>query len=149
MTKEELAAALDGSQYNPGVNMIPNRLDREVKASLLVVAYGASDNLLEFEGAWHDEFDANDECVVMIDTKGPIATEREDSDDDETMLAYLLRKRDAKHYVEALWSPDEPGNYSWIIAATVPAATFEIYEDEEHFCRGIVFSVEDVAKDRA
>jgi DNA-binding XRE family transcriptional regulator len=47
------------------------------------------------------------------------------------------------HKIEAIWSPEEPA-CSWLIKTDIPHATFDITEDGELFCRGIVFSIDDL-----
>jgi hypothetical protein len=49
--------------------------------------------------------------------------------------------------VQAVWCPrDENGKIwaSWKIQTDIPHETFDIMEDGELFCRGVVFHVDDV-----
>ena len=52
MTKEELAEKLNGMEYRTD---IPKELIEQAKENGLVVVYGYSDDLIEFEGAFYDE----------------------------------------------------------------------------------------------
>ena len=62
MTKEELAKMIDGSEY-------PFTLWPEHEAAKhgLIVVYGASDDLMEFEGAIRDEFDCFEGGTALVD----------------------------------------------------------------------------------
>ena len=54
MTKEELAARIDGCEYGRELTDVEIALAKE---SGLVVVYGCSDDLMEMDGALTDEFD--------------------------------------------------------------------------------------------
>ena len=41
--------------------------------------------------------------------------------------------------IEALWDPGD--GYSWRYATEIPHATFEIREDDQPYCQGIVFAL--------
>lgn len=59
------------------------------------------------------------------------------------MLAeYVQRQKSAKS-IEALWCKED--GYSWTYKTEIPHATFEVVEDEEPYCRGIVFALADLA----
>ena len=44
--------------------------------------------------------------------------------------------------MKAVWGEE---GYSWTYETAIPHATFEILEDEEKYCRGIVFDIKDLA----
>jgi len=44
--------------------------------------------------------------------------------------------------VDALWAKED--GYSWTYRTDIPHATFEIVEDGEPYCRGIVIDVADL-----
>ena len=52
----------------------------------------------------------------------------------------LIIRKDATT-IKSLW--DREG-FSWILETEIPHSTFVIMEDGETYCRGIVFSLEDV-----
>jgi hypothetical protein len=136
--RDEIAAALNGSEY-------PLRLTTELKAQAkaagVVIIYGASDDLMEFDGAISDEIGANCGVVALIDAAGVLSRDAIDDDDDEAIAAYVVRKKSAMQ-IEALWCKE--GDYSWTYCTQIPHATFEIVEDGEPYCRGLVISITDL-----
>lgn len=138
MNAKELAMLLTGREYR---NEITRGEQADAKAAGLVVAFGASDDLLEFRGAIDDEVGCYDGTAI-VDRKGVLADfEDIDRDDKEEMREYFKRE-DGGVKVEAKWE-GEPG-YSWIITTTIPHETFEIEDDGEKYCRGIVFALVDL-----
>ncbi len=114
---------------------------RAAKAAGLVVVYGASDDLMEFEGAIRDEFDCYNGGIALVDGQGLLDRDRIEEDDDEGVAEFVARKKAARK-IEALWCA-EPG-YSWTYRTDIPHATFEVVEDGEPYCRGIVFALADL-----
>lgn len=136
MTKEELAAQLNGSEY-------PIRLSHAVvsaaKASGLLIIYGASDDLIEFAGAWEDEAGAYDGGTVQFDRDGIVPAFENVLHEPEAVRKWQeVQKRAVT--VEALWCAEE--GYSFTYKTDVPHATFEVVEDGEPYCRGIVIALE-------
>lgn len=140
MTKEELAAKLSGIAY-PADRHITTELINQAAAAGLVIVYGASDDLMEFEGAVRDELGCYDGGTALVDANG-LLPERENIEDDDELADYFARKPAAQP-IEALWC-DEPG-YSWTYRTAIPHATFEIIDDGEPYCRGIVFALAELA----
>lgn len=112
MTKEQLAARLNGRQYGDEITRAEEQLAKE---NGLVVIFGASDDLCEMRGAINDEFDCYD--------GGEIECE------------------DYSGKLRAIWCPENGG--SWGYETNLPYATFNIYEDSELYCVGIVVELEE------
>jgi len=140
MTKEELAARLNGSQY-PVHRAITSDLRQAAKAAGLVIVYGASDDLMEFDGAVYDEVGCYDGGTVRVDARG-VLPYRDCLETDEEIVQYTARKQTARA-IEALWC--KVVGYSWPYKTDIPHATFEVVEDCEPYCRGIVFALADLA----
>lgn len=139
MNAKELAMLLTGCEYRQEIDRTE---EHQAKAAGLVVAFGASDDLLELRGAVHDETGAWGGCRVRVDRAGLIPDfENVDRDDEDELRRYFKREGGGIE-VEAAWE-GEPG-YSWIIKTAVPHETFEIVDDGESYCRGIVFSLADI-----
>jgi hypothetical protein len=139
MNKEELAKLLDGSEY-------PFRLNREIgdqaKEDDLLVIYGMSDDLMELYGAIRDEYGCFDGGSFMIDDQGILLPWDEgEYEDEESAEQYFKRKPKAK-MLEALWCEEE--EYSWTYKTDIPYACFDIVEDGEKYCRGIVIDLKDL-----
>lgn len=135
MNAKELAAQLDGTQY-------PVRISKELataaKAAGLVIVYGASDDLMEFEGMIRDELGAYEGTTAYITPAGLLQNE---CDNDE--CPHFEKLKEAAATIEALWDSD---GYSWAYKTAIPHETFEIVEDGEKYCRGIVFTLADAVR---
>lgn len=114
MTKEELAAILDGRQYCKETSF---EIEQLAKDNNLLIVFGASDDLCEFRGAIYDEFGCYDGGEI----------ECED----------LLEK------IEAVWS-EKDGEPSWSYKTDIPHSEFKIYEDDELYCIGIVIDIGEI-----
>lgn len=138
MNAKELAAQLNGIQYPV---RIPKPLTDAAKAAGLVIIYGSSDDLMEFEGAIYDELGCYDGGTAFVDAKGLLPA-RDQIEDDDELKDYFARQPNAKP-IEALWCQE--GEYSWTYKTNVPHETFEVWEDgEPPYCRGIVFALKDL-----
>jgi len=138
MNSEELATMLDGIEYP--VRIQSNILDQAKKSGLGIV-HGASDDLMEFGGVITDEAGCYDGGIVRIDKTGVIPDFGDVEHEVEECRKWLARDKEARS-IEALWGK-EPG-YSWTYVTNIPHTTFEVMEDGGHYCRGIVFSVDDL-----
>lgn len=138
MTKEELAATLNGREYT---EEITDAEADNAKTAGLVVVFGASDDLMEFRGAIYDEQGAYNGGTALVDANG-LLPEREQIDDDEKLEDFFKRRKTA-HKIEALWCKE--AGYSWTFKTKIPHASFEVVEGAEKYCRGIIFALKDVA----
>ncbi len=142
MNKEELAAQLDKSQYPVRID---NKLLIEADKENLVIVYGASDDLIELQGAINDEAGAYNGGKITIDRKGILPDWEvlmEDSPTKAQVREYFDREKRSA-IIEALW--DNEG-YSFTYKTSLPHATFEVLEGDEKYCRGIVFSLSDISQ---
>lgn len=130
-----LAQKLNGIEYG----VIPSDMVDYAKEHGLVVVTGCSDDLIEFDGAIIDEDGCFDGGHSHFDKTG--------------------FTDDGKNHIDIIWCgkiKDEPaGNpeefqtptgtmITWCYKTDIPHFTFMMYEDDEPYCRGIVFSIEDV-----
>jgi hypothetical protein len=130
MDIKEFAQTLDNRQYD-----YPQFTKEELqiaKDNGFVIVCGASDDLMEFYGALEDEGDCFEGGKVYFDQYGVFQ--------DGTKCDSVI---------EAFWCDeyfkDENGNViTWTYKTDIPHETFMIYEDEEPYCRGIVFKLEDI-----
>ena len=124
MTAKELANRLDGRQVLEEITKDEERLAKE---SGLVAVFGYSDDNIEFRGAIDDEFGAWEGGTFWVYQSGRVwNTDR---------LPGECKK------IEALWCDGE--GPAWAYRTDIPHETFNIYEDDELFCIGIVFSVKE------
>lgn len=134
MTAQEAAAKLDGNQYREEGS---KELFAEMKTAGLVAVFGASDDLMEFRGAVDDEVGCFDGGEASFTRDGLLNNECSEED-----CPYHARLEKNATPIKALWC--EVDGFSWTYETTIPHATFIIMEDDEPYCRGIVFALADV-----
>lgn len=122
MTAKELADLLDGREYG---NEITASEAKAAAEAGLVVVFGASDDLIEFRGAIDDEGGCFNGGIIYFDRDG-VAQDGEEKE----------------FSIKAIWCGQN--DYSWSYEADFPHRSFAILEDGEPYCRGIVFSVDDL-----
>lgn len=141
MTREDAAAVLNGSEYG---NEGSRETFAQMKGAGLVAVFGASDDLIEFRGALYDEIGAYDGTSLRIDGEGIVPTFDAVSDTgDEDQVGDYFRRKHGAASIDALWAAE--AGYSWTFRTSIPHATFEVVEDGEPYCRGIVFALVDAA----
>lgn len=131
MVLKKFAEMLHGRQYR-----YPQFTKEEIqiaKDNNFVIVYGASDDLVEFDGAITDEGDCWEGGKILVEAipgggvvDGAVKT--------PTFLFHL----------EIKWckDKDENGNIiSWTYNVPIEHENFMIYEDEKPYCRGFVFKV--------
>lgn len=132
ITPATIADRLNGRQYRKEITR-----DEEVELNALgiVIVYGASDDLMEFGGAIHDEVDCNNGGTAFLTVEGLLENDCGDSE-----CPYFEKIKLAAIPIEAIW--DKEG-YSWIYHTDIPHVPFDIMEDDEKYCRGIAFYLAD------
>jgi hypothetical protein len=147
LTKEALAATLTGRQYT---HEITHSEEDAAKESGLLVVYGASDDLVELRGAIEEELSAYDGTEVLLGRDGEIVPSADGMERDEEeilekygVLEVARMRAGAAHAIRARWGEEKDGP-SWTFETDLPHATFEVLEDDEVFCRGIVIDMRDV-----
>lgn len=127
MNIKEFASLLDNRECK-----YPQFTKEEIqiaKDNGFVIVYGASDDLMEFEGAIYDEADCFDGGTVYFDKNSV--------------------KDNAANMIEGIWCDDEKvdenGNViTWTYKTDVPHEIFMIYDGSEPYCEGIVFKLSDL-----
>lgn len=131
MDIKEFAKSISGKEY--GYPQFTKEEIETAKENRFVIVYGASDDLMEFEGEICDEGGCFDGGNVYFNETGVI------HDD----LATSFDK-----CIKAIFCGEEKGEdgqkITWTYETEIPHETFMIYEGGEPYCRGIVFSIEDV-----
>jgi hypothetical protein len=141
MNAKELAAKLNGIEYPA---RIPPELIKAAKADGLVIVYGVSDDLMEFEGAISDEVGCYGGGDAFLDAEGllPSFDDLCDNKDVRGLRDYFARF-DGFQEIEPIWNAE---GYSWIYKTDIPHVCFDVMEDGEKYCRGIVFSLADLKR---
>ncbi|MFZ4618682.1 MAG: hypothetical protein ACOYM2_21160 [Rectinemataceae bacterium] len=137
MTTKEWAARLNGIEY-PAHEV--ESWQAEAAKDGVVIVYGMSDDLIEFAGAINEEDGAWDGTEVKITPDGKLYNE----DENREVLKYNSMQVSNMPKVRAIWSPrgaDGEIWASWEIQTRITHETFDIMEDGEVFCRGVVFTL--------
>lgn len=129
MEIKEFAEMINGKQY--GYPQFSKEEIALAKENQFVIVYGASDDLMEFDGAIYDEGGCFDGGKIYFDHNGV--------SEDNTKC----------NCITALWcdknAKDNNGNQiTWTYQTDIPHETFMIYENEESYCRGIIFHINDI-----
>ena len=134
MNIQEVAEKLNGVQYGEEGKILTLEYCKELHREGIVVVRGYSDDLVEFDGAISDELGAYDH---YLNSKGLIHNECEDP------CPYFEKiMKEAKYYIKPVWC--ENPEYAWAYDTNIPHVTFDVMEDEDKYCRGIVFKLFDL-----
>lgn len=118
------AAKFNGREYRKELS---DTEKQELRANDIICVYGASDDLLEFEGAFSEEYDIYGGGRFLL-RDGCLRTEEDGVSDDWN--------------ISAQWDKD---GYSWVMDVRFPhKAYFDIMEDGEKYCRAVLFLKEEV-----
>ena len=127
---KEFAKSISGKEYG-----YPQFAKEEIETAIengFVIVYGASDDLMEFDGAICDEIGYYDGSTAWI--KGERVSDAPIVVGEKT--------------IKANWCGGETDadgqEITWTYETEIPHETFMIYEEGKPFCRGIVFSIADV-----
>ena len=134
ITRDHLAKLLDGRAY--GDEITKPEEDSAKKAGLVVV-FGYSDDNVELRGAVHDEIGAYGGADLGFTRSGLVFNKCSEED-----CPYFEIERRGSTSVEAKWCKKDTA--SWTFETAIPHSIFNIFEDGEVFCRGIVFLLSDV-----
>jgi hypothetical protein len=134
VTAEELAKMLDGREMGQEIFHDESVI---AKASGLVVVFGYSDDNVEFRGAVDYEMGAYGGKKIRITPAGLVLNKC-----DEDACPYYLEQRRNAAVLRAVWA--DTGQPAWTYDVPWPHSTFNVMEDGEVFCRGVVFALSDV-----
>lgn len=112
---------LNGVQYRE----IPEEVIKEAERNGIVIVSGASDDLCELEGAICEEFGCYDGGTAYLDEEGRLYHQK-------------MVEKPCK-YITAKWGEDGEDGFTWTYETDIPHETFEMYSDDEKYCRGFVF----------
>ena len=135
MTIKEWATLLNGREYTKEMTKAE---EKQAKEDGVVIVFGASDDLIEFRGVVDDEAGAWEGTTEKITPTAKLYNPNENKETLEfnsMQISNMLK-------IQSIWCPkNENGEIwaSWEVRTKVPHETFDIMEDGEIFCRGIVF----------
>ena len=130
MNIKDFAKSISRKEY--GYPQFTKEEIETAKENGFVIVYGYSDDNMEFDGAIEDESGCFDGGDVYFNRK-------EACQDNDEREGY-------PNCITALWCEEEENGkpICWTYETDIPHETFMIYEDGEPYCRGIVFSIDDV-----
>ena len=129
----EWAKLLEGREYGREISSDERDIAKENR---IVIVFGGSDDLMEFAGAIYDEVDCFSGGIAYVTADGQLL-ENKCSEED---CPYFEKEKRMSTEIKAIWDHD---GYSWVYETQIPHETFNIFEDVEDadtYCRGIVFS---------
>lgn len=132
MTPSDFAARLNGRTY--GSEMTKSE-EAEARGMGYIVIFGYSDDNVELRGAIYDEIGAYEGTTFRITPTGLMPSWDSLDHDEGECEAYFKKKAGPGFDVTANWDDD---GYSWTYTTDKPHATFEIFDEGEKYCRGIV-----------
>lgn len=135
ITRDEAAAKLDGNQYREEGS---REFFKELKEAGLVAVFGASDDLMEFRGAIYDEIGAYNGGTAYLTNEGLLQSKCEEGED----CPYFKQLLGKASTITAIWDRD---GFSFQYETEIPHSTFVIMEDDDTYCKGIVFALADAA----
>lgn len=138
VTPQQLAARLNNIEYR---TPMAQSITDDAKAHGLVIVTGASDDLIEFDGAAVEEYGAYHGATIKVGKDGePIFGCEEPCNHCQAVEDW----QNAQTAIEAKWGEN---GYSWFIDINLDPkkyGAFNVLEDGETYCRGIVFAIEDI-----
>lgn len=138
--KEDFATILNGREYGNEMSIDEEFIARDNE---LLVCFCSSDDLLIFKGIFNDETGST--AYIMSDIKtGGIKLAEDDAtqrlEEIREFTGFRLNLQRIKMVRQ--WYID--GTEGFCIKTTLPHATFDIMEDGELYCRGIVIEKADI-----
>lgn len=143
MSKESFAAALNGREYGSEITEAEETM---AFANGLLVIFGYSDDNVELRGAIRDEIGMYDGGRFCITSEGTVLPMWEDIEitDKEEAREYFRKDALPRIGVDCQWAPADEPTLSWRYSTTAPHATFDVMEDGEVYCRGIVLDMKEI-----
>jgi hypothetical protein len=137
---KEWAAKLNGIEY-PADEL--DKFSKEMAENGIIAAYGASDDLLEFRGAIYDEAGAWEGTEVRLAVYPDGTVKIFNEEENRETFEFNHEEIDRMKTVRAVWGPKSI-EASWAIETSISHESFDIMEDGELFCRGVVFHMYDL-----
>lgn len=131
MNIKEIAEKLNGREYD-GEILLKEECNY-LRDLGFVVVFGYSDDNAEFRGAIDDEVGCYGGKDILINKDGIF-------EECECECKYSKLAKEKAKVIEAIWGTE----YSWEYKTNIPHEEFEIFEDGEKYCKGIVFDIKEL-----
>jgi hypothetical protein len=139
ISPDELAKLLDGHDIALFDDVV-SRYGGAARDSGLVIVFGASDDLMELRGAIDDEVGCWEGGSAFISGGKLLVNECDERDD----CPYFPGLRAKAFEVQSLWCDEGAEPYAWTYRLGVEHSDFDMLEDGQPWCRGVVFSLGDI-----
>lgn len=131
MTPKKLASLLNGRQIGKEITKDEEKL---AFYNELVVIFGASDDLVELRGAINNEVGAYGSTMVCFLNGELLERECEDETCPHEEKLYNKSKKVLAEF----------GDEGWNFTTSIPHETFNIMEEDQIFCKGIILHLRDL-----
>ena len=142
ITRDEVVAALHGIEYGTEDSAKFREIFRRAKEARLVIVFGYSDDNVEFRGAIDDEVGVGERAIIKLTPNGLLFNPCDKGDRCPNFKLVEQSIPTTPMYV--FWCREATPEIAWTYDIEVPHSTFDVMEDAEIFCRGIVFSLDDI-----
>lgn len=137
----KIAKMLNGREY---LNEVTPEIRKLAKENNIVIVYGRSDDLMIFDGAIQDEVGCYEGGVAYFNNNGLFSPEDDFICSDCKNCKYIQIERNKCKIIWGKWCVS---NVAWTYLTDIPHNTFDITEDGEIYCKGIVFSLDDLGEE--
>lgn len=134
MDIKEFAVGLDGVEYGYEFHNDGKR----AKDLGFVIVFGYSDDNTEFEGAIKEEAGSYEGATIYLDEIGIF-------EECGCECSHSVFAKEKCKTIKAVWHDEGP--IAWTYETDIPHATFDILEDGEVWCRGIVFNIKSLRQE--
>ena len=94
---------------------------------------------MNFYGAIYDQVGCFGGGTAYLTNKGLLENCCNDSE-----CPYFQKIKSTASTIKAVWCEEEGEEFAWTYKTSIPHETFEILDDGDKFCKGIVFALDDV-----
>lgn len=131
MDIKEFAHKLNGRMYGNEITVEEETFARELG---YVVVFGYSDDNTEFRGAIDDEVGSYNGGIIRISSIGVL------EECECNCKSYIEALKHSKR-IYVIWDSD---GYSLVYKTQIPHETFEIFDNGDKYCKGIIFKLTDI-----
>lgn len=124
---KEFASMINGRERG---NELSSKEEALAKELGYVIVFGYSDDVTIFKGAINDEVGSYEGLSIYINKNGLF-------EECDCKCKYSMIAKSKCNKIKAIWGEE----YSWRYETSVPHSKFEIFEDDEKYCEGIVFDI--------
>jgi hypothetical protein len=137
---EDWARTLNGREY---MEETTTEEERQMYEAGIACVFGYSDDLVIFKGAIDEEIDAYGGNTVLFSKGAVLKNDCGSGDECPHFQKQIESSRAAKMYLDAEWCARE-GAPPWTFEVPFEFETFDIFEEGELYCVGVVFHLSEI-----